>query len=212
MEQLTPEQIKALQEIGKLPPDEQRKRLPDFLKTLSPGQMEFLKQQQQQPKEQQCIFCKIISNEIPSKVVYDSSDVLAFLDIKPANPGHVLVIPKEHYQFLSQIPDNENAALFNAVKALSSAVLDATGADGVEIRQRNGEAAGQVVPHVHVHVIPRFKNDGVPTDWTPKELTDEQFTEMQKRISENMKGSGEVREIPKPKKREKLPKVPPRIP
>jgi len=213
-EQLTPEQAKELQEIAKLAPEEQKKRLPGFLKKLSPGQIEALKQMQTQPT-QQCIFCKIVSKEVPAKTVYEDNDIMAFLDIKPANPGHVLVIPKEHYQFLSQMPDNEVAGLFKAVKKITSAVFEATGAEGVSVRQRNGAVAGQVVPHVHVHVIPRFKDDGVSEDWAPRELPEEQFNEIQKRISGKIKElAPTIEEAPKEEKgkKKKLPKVPPRLP
>ena len=212
-EQLTPEIIQELQEISKLSPEEQKKRLPEFLKKLSPGQIEALKQMQAQPTNQ-CIFCKIVNKEIPSKIVYEDDKTMAFLDIKPANPGHVLVVPKEHYQFLPQMPDEDVAKLFEVVKFLTAAVFEVAGAEGVEIRQRNGAAAGQVVPHVHVHIVPRFKNDGIVTDWTPKELPEEQFTEIQKRIVAKIKEIGPTQETPKEEKgkKKKLPKVPPRLP
>lgn len=212
-EQLTPEQLKELQEISKLSPEEQKTRVPAFLKKLSPGQIEALKQMQAQPA-QQCIFCKIANKEIPSKIIYETDSLLAFLDIKPANPGHVLVIPKEHYQFLTQMPDTAVAELFKAVKLLCAAVFEVTGAEGVEVRQRNGAAAGQIVPHVHVHIIPRFKNDGIITDWKPKELPEEQFTEIQRRLISKIKEILPIQQTKKEEKgkKKKLPKIPPRLP
>lgn len=224
VEQLTPEQMQELQEIARLPPEEQRQKLSGFMGKLSPGQIEALKQMQTQATPQ-CIFCKISSHEVPAKIVYEDDEFIAFLDIKPANPGHTLVIPKKHYQFLPQMPDDEVARMFTVVKKMAAAVFEATGAEGVEIRQRNGAVAGQVVPHVHTHIIPRFKDDGIATDWAPRQLKEEQFDEMQKRISEKMKDaapkvydmSGKlIEEKPKQekgkKKKSKLPKVPPRLP
>jgi len=207
-EDLSPEQLEELREIAKLPPEEQKARLPAFLQKLSPGQIQALKQIQATP---QCIFCRIVNKEIPAKIVYEDEGNLAFLDIKPANPGHVLVIPKKHYQFLPQMPDDEVAELFKVVKTLTSAVFEATGAEGISIRQRNGSVAGQVVPHVHVHIIPRFKDDGIEQDWRPRELTEEQFSKIQKAISERIIKPAE-KEKPKEEKKGRPPKIQPRLP
>jgi len=107
-----------------------------------------------------CIFCKIIKGELPSAKIYEDADTLAFLDIGPVNKGHALVIPKAHVeQFIDM--DNEAAEnLIVAVKKVVQAVLKGVGADGINVMTSNGEAAGQVVPHVHFHLIPRFKGDG----------------------------------------------------
>jgi histidine triad (HIT) family protein len=133
--------------------------------------------------KKQCVFCKILAGEIPSYKVYEDKKVLAFLDIQPANSGHVLIIPKEHYSVLPQMPEEEVAHLFSITKQISGIVFDAFGAHGVEIRQRNGQAAGQVVPHVHVHVIPRFEDDKVPTDWEPKKLSENDFKKVQEQLA-----------------------------
>lgn len=208
MPELTPEQQAALKER---------------LKQLTPEQMKEL-------VKKQCVFCRIASGEVPAAQVYEDANFMAFLDIKPANPGHMLVIPKEHFTVLPQIPDELDAAYFKLIKLLAATVFDVTGAEGVTIRQRNGEVAGQVVPHVHVHIIPRFKNDGIVHDWTPKELTEEQTKEIQKRIIEKAKSIALEEKTPvydihgrpieeKPgekkteeKKKEKVPKLKPRIP
>jgi histidine triad (HIT) family protein len=129
--------------------------------------------------KKQCVFCKIVNGEIPGYTIYEDEKVLAFLDIQPANPGHVLVVPKEHFSVLPQMPDDEVAYLFSVVKQISSVVFDVTGAEGVEIRQRNGQVAGQAVPHVHVHVIPRFQKDGVVTDWAPQNISEAEFKKIQ---------------------------------
>ena len=208
-EQLTPEQINELQKLSALSPEEQKSKLPSFLKKLSPAQIEFLKQQQQ--PAQQCIFCKIANHEVPASIVYEDGELIAFLDIRPANPGHVLVVPKKHYQFIPQMPDDEVARYFVLVKKLISAVHQATNATKVQLIQ-----IGVDVPHIHMHIIPRFENDGQDTlnsPYTPRELKKEQFEEMKKRISGTIKEFTATVEKPKePKKKGKLPKVPPKLP
>jgi len=131
---------------------------------------------------EKCLFCKIASGEIPSKIIYDSPNVMAFLDIKPANPGHVLVIPKEHFETLPELPENLNSALLQVVKIITQAQIEVLGAQGVNVLQNNGEIAGQAVPHIHIHVIPRFKDDKIVINWAPTELKHEQLDEIQKRL------------------------------
>jgi len=135
----------------------------------------------------ECLFCKIAKGEIPAKIIYDSTDVMAFLDIKPANPGHVIVIPKEHYQILPQLPEELNSSLFQLVKIITHAQIEALGAQGVNVIQNNGAIAGQFVPHLFIHIIPRFKDDKVVVSWEPNELKEEQFEEIQKRLIEKAK-------------------------
>jgi len=111
-----------------------------------------------------CIFCKIIKGEIPSYKIYEDKDFLAFLDINPLNPGHTLVIPKEHHKNLQELPNNLVEKLFCVVKKISALIKNETKADGINILINNGEVAGQIVFHIHVHILPRFKNDGY-THW-----------------------------------------------
>ena len=148
---------------------------------------------------EKCLFCKIASGEIPSKIIYDSPDVMAFLDIKPANPGHVLVIPKEHFETLPELPEHLNSALLQVIKIVTQAQIETLGAQGVNVLQNNGELAGQAVPHIHIHVIPRFKDDKIVINWTPIELKHEQFDEIQKRLISKAKelATGEAKEVPK---------------
>ena len=108
-----------------------------------------------------CIFCKIINGEIPCSKVYENDKVLAFLDISPVNKGHALVIPKEHYKDLLSLPDNVLAEVAKVGKKVAKAVMKATGADGFNLGQNNGKTAGQVVMHFHLHIIPRFEDDGL---------------------------------------------------
>ncbi len=111
--------------------------------------------------ESSCIFCKIAGKEIPASIVYEDSKVLAFLDISPANKGHVLVIPRQHYVTLLEVPDSTLAEVAKVVKKVSGAVLKATKAKDFNVAQSNGNSAGQEVMHVHFHIFPRFKGDGL---------------------------------------------------
>lgn len=103
---------------------------------------------------------KIIKRELPADIVYEDADTLAFLDIHPNNPGHTLVIPKKPFRNILDIDEATLAATWRAVQKVARAVKDATGADGLNINTNNEPAAGQIVFHYHVHVIPRFANDG----------------------------------------------------
>lgn len=108
-----------------------------------------------------CIFCKIIKGEIPCSRIYEDDKILSFLDIMPTNKGHTLVIPKEHYEGVTDLPDDLLKELMIAAKKISKAVIDGTKADGFNIGVNTKEAAGQVVMHAHLHIIPRFKGDGL---------------------------------------------------
>lgn len=107
-----------------------------------------------------CIFCKIVKGEIPSTKVYEDDSVLAFLDIKPVNPGHTLVITKQHYENFTHTDPLDLQKLILQVQAVADAVIRALGAEGFNLGLNNGAAAGQLVPHVHFHIMPRFSGDG----------------------------------------------------
>lgn len=107
-----------------------------------------------------CIFCRIIDGDIPSRTVYEDEDVFAFLDANPLATGHTLVIPKAHHERLDDLSTSASSSLFDAVHALTPAIETAVDADATTIGINNGPAAGQEVPHVHVHVVPRFDGDG----------------------------------------------------
>jgi histidine triad (HIT) family protein len=110
--------------------------------------------------KEDCLFCKIISGKIPSNKVYEDDAVFAFLDIYPASEGHTLVAPKKHFSNFTDMDAEGVASLFEAARKVTFAVEKAFSAEGSNIGINNGEAAGQEVPHVHVHVIPRRKGDG----------------------------------------------------
>lgn len=105
-----------------------------------------------------CIFCKIVQKEAPASIAYEDERVIAFMSIQPINVGHTLVVPKKHYENIYEIPEEDIAYLYTIVKKLSHAVKKAVNAEGVRTVQNNGEAAGQVIFHLHVHIIPMTKN------------------------------------------------------
>jgi histidine triad (HIT) family protein len=107
-----------------------------------------------------CLFCKIISGKIPSNKVYEDDAVFAFLDIYPASEGHTLVAPKKHFSNFTDMSAEDVASLFETARKITAAVEKAFSAEGSNIGINNGEVAGQEIPHVHVHVIPRRKGDG----------------------------------------------------
>tara|TARA_Y100000310_G_C20703043_1_gene831899 strand:+ start:12504 stop:12935 length:432 start_codon:yes stop_codon:yes gene_type:complete len=113
-----------------------------------------------------CIFCKIVNKDIPADIVYEDDGVVCFLDIKPINSGHMLVIPKMHYENVFDVPENILKETILRVKKMAI-VLDKI-ADGVNIGVNNKRAAGQLVNHVHFHIIPRYEGDGLK-HWPGKE-------------------------------------------
>jgi histidine triad (HIT) family protein len=108
-----------------------------------------------------CIFCKIVSGEIPCTKVFEDDRVLAFMDINPLNDGHLLVIPKTHAATILDIGEADFSAVTAAVHKIAGAVQKALNPDGINLLQLNGKAANQVVPHLHVHIVPRWSGDGL---------------------------------------------------
>jgi len=112
-----------------------------------------------------CIFCKIIEGKIPCAKVYDQGGIFAFLDIAPVNKGHALVVPKKHHATLFDLPPDLGRELLTALKLVGQAVMQATGAAGLNVGMNNFEVAGQLVHHAHFHLIPRHEGDGLKL-WT----------------------------------------------
>jgi histidine triad (HIT) family protein len=132
--------------------------------------------------DESCIFCKIVTKQAPSSVLYEDATVMAFLDIRPLNIGHTLVIPKAHYVDIFDIPAKELSAIHLVAKQLSFAIKKATSANGVSIIQQNGKAAGQDVFHLHVHVVPRFDGQRLPSFHDLKVVERSVLEEMAERI------------------------------
>lgn len=120
------------------------------------------------PGHPNCVFCKIIVGAIPAHVIYRDDKSLAFLDIQPLAPGHVLLVPLEHFGDIRQLPAGLAGSLMSVIPRLAAAVCNSTGATGLNLLQNNGPVAGQVVPHVHFHLIPRSANDGLGFRWNPR--------------------------------------------
>ena len=111
-----------------------------------------------------CIFCKVVKNEIPRQMLYETEEVLVFLNIKPLSPGHALVVPKKHFSSLQVIPPAENDAVMNVVQKVALPLAKAAGAESYNLILNNDVVAGQSIPHLHWHIIPRTTQDGL-FDW-----------------------------------------------
>jgi len=135
-----------------------------------------------------CIFCKIVSGQVPCTQVYEDEACLAFLDIGPISPGHTLLIPKKHYEAVMEMSAAEAAALFKPAAALAAAVKTALKADGINVLQNNGASAGQVVPHLHIHLIPRWPGDGLGFRWPAKQADMTVLARQAEAIRANLKG------------------------
>lgn len=120
-----------------------------------------------------CIFCKIASGEIPAATLYEDEEFRVILDMGPAARGHALILPKQHYANVHELPEELAVKAFLLAKKMAGVMTDALDADGFNIVQNNGAAAGQTVFHFHMHLIPRYENDGAGFGWNPGTLTDE---------------------------------------
>lgn len=135
-------------------------------------------------KKEDCIFCKIANGDIPSKTLYEDEDFRVILDLGPATRGHALILPKEHADNLYELPDETASKVFVLAKKLAIKMKEKLNCDGLNIVQNNGEAAGQTVRHFHMHLIPRYVNDGQKILWTPGESTPEELEEVRRTITE----------------------------
>lgn len=138
-------------------------------------------------RDENCIFCKILAGEIPSTVVYEDEDCKAILDVSPAVRGHVLILPKNHATNIFELPDETASKLFVVAKKIAKALKETYQCDGVNILQNNGEAAGQSVFHLHIHVIPRFVGDTekINIGWKPGDMPKD-LAEIAEEIKENL--------------------------
>lgn len=136
--------------------------------------------------DESCIFCRIVRKQVPASIIYEDESVVAFLDIRPLNMGHTLVIPKAHYIDIFETPETELSNVHKVSKRISIAVKKATAADGISIIQQNGKAAGQDICHIHVHVVPRFEGQKLPGFSELKEVERAKLDEMAKRIRQEL--------------------------
>ena len=133
-------------------------------------------------KNENCIFCKILNGDIPSAKLYEDDDFAIILDVGPASFGHVLILPKEHYANVFEMPEELLAKAVVLAKVWGEKLVKGLNADGLNLVQNNGLAAGQTVFHYHLHMIPRYENDNVGELWTPGSLTAEQREEILAKI------------------------------
>lgn len=149
--------------------------------------------------KEECLFCKIVSGQVPAKKVYEDDVTLAFLDISPRNPGHTLIIPKKHAETLLELSDKEAGRLFESVRKVGEMAMNGVQAQGLSIAQSNGQAAGQVVAHVHFHAIPRFANEpppGLESILSSKRLDEKSLDKIAEAIKGSKGGAAPKREGP----------------
>lgn len=122
-----------------------------------------------------CPFCAIVAGEASASVVHETPDALAFLDVNPANPGHTLVVPREHADGLADLPLDVGRDLFAVGQRVAAALRETVDPGGINLLLADGEAAGQEVFHVHLHVVPRYVDDDVVFGWSPQATTREEL-------------------------------------
>ena len=134
-----------------------------------------------------CVFCAIIRGQSRVAKVYEDNTFLAFMDKYPITSGHTLVLPKYHYGDLFQMTEDEVGNLYRVVHTIASAVYNATGAQGLNTGQNNGKAANQIIPHVHVHIIPRYEKDSRDGKWPSRKVSEyRELEEIANRIKKNL--------------------------
>lgn len=133
-----------------------------------------------------CVFCKIAAGELPAHTLYEDERVLAFLDIQPGCQGHSLVIPKAHAESFFALEDADRDAVFAAARRVAEALVAETGAEGLNLHQSNGAAAGQVVFHFHLHLLPRRRGDGLRGPWTPGQAAPEALAALAERVGSRL--------------------------
>ena len=178
-EQPTPEQVQEMQEK---------------MKNMSPEELAEL-------QKQQCIFCQIIDGKVQAKKIYEDDKVVAVLDINPANPGHLLLMTKEHYPLMPLIPEEILSHLFMVTKSLSRVLLSAVNAEGANVFIANGSAAGQRAQHFMLHIIPRKTGDKIPMEIPINEFPKNEIEEAKNNIQEKINAIfnlGKVVASPKP--------------
>lgn len=129
-------------------------------------------------KNDNCIFCKLANGDIPTNSIYEDDMFNVILDNGPANLGHALILPKDHYANIFEIPEETLAGAMVLAKKVAQQLKDKLECDGVNLVQNNGAAAGQTVDHFHLHVIPRYTNDGQSIVWKPKEPEDDKLRDI----------------------------------
>jgi histidine triad (HIT) family protein len=132
-----------------------------------------------------CIFCDILDGKRDGHFLYEDESHVAFLDKYPIDVGHSLVIPRKHHERITDMDSKDVGNIFAIVPKIAKAILDATGADAFSLGQNNGRAAKQIIPHVHIHIIPRYNSKG--TVWTKRQISsDDELLELSKKIRSHL--------------------------
>lgn len=119
---------------------------------------------------EKCIFCKIIEKQIPNAIIYEDKKFLAFMDRYPINHGHSLLVPKQHFNNILEMPKELVGELYSMVPFLANAIIKTIDSDGFNINQNNGRSANQIIPHVHVHIVPRFTKEKIKGQWPTRKI------------------------------------------
>ena len=135
-------------------------------------------------RQNDCIFCKIIADEIPSQTIYEDENFKVILDVSPATKGHALILPKQHFANLYELPEEKAADAMRLAKKMMAVMTDKLVCDGFNLVQNNGEVAGQTVFHFHMHLIPRYKNDGEILKYIAGNPSQEELGEIKRVITE----------------------------
>lgn len=123
-----------------------------------------------------CIFCKLANGQIPTNSIYEDDDFKVILDLSPASRGHSIILPKTHADNLYELPEDYCSKIMGVAKKCATAMKNTLGCDGLNVLQNNGETAGQTIFHLHVHLVPRYKNDTVQIKWAQNDLAEDGTT------------------------------------
>ncbi|HEU5120444.1 MAG TPA: HIT family protein [Candidatus Nitrosocosmicus sp.] len=134
-----------------------------------------------------CIFCRIIQKDVPNAIIYENEKFLAFMDKYPINLGHTLIVPKQHYNNLLEMPTEIVGEMYSLVPTLAKAITSVINSDGFNINQNNGKSANQIVPHVHVHIVPRYSAEKIKGQWPTRKIAKMQDLQgLAKKITEKI--------------------------
>lgn len=133
-------------------------------------------------RDEGCIFCKIANGEIPSNTLYEDEKYRVILDLDPATRGHALILPKDHYADLYELPEENCAEVLKLAKKMAERMKEKLGCTGMNLVQNNGESAGQTVHHFHMHLIPRYDDGSRIVAWTPGEPSAEELARIRDTI------------------------------
>jgi histidine triad (HIT) family protein len=139
---------------------------------------------------EKCIFCKIINKSIPNAIIYEDEKFLVFLDRYPINYGHALLIPKDHFDTILEMPLNLVGEMYSLVPQIAKSIISTIDGNGFNVSQNNGRSANQIIPHVHVHIVPRFSLEKVKGQWPMRKIANiEELKILADKIIANIKFS-----------------------